>query len=197
MKFLISSTLLALLTLPAAAQDGYGGGGYGDWSGPYVSGAIGFGRTASSSDAAGPTVSVSEISGGYALAVGHQIQQGSLVYGGEASVFDVRGDLGAVGAGLGVDYGLRLAARVGYDLGQTLAYGTLGVARIDFDGAGFDQSENAVALGAGIDRRINDQLSIGAEYVYYRFGEVDRAGGAGQPADVDVGTLNLKLSYGF
>ena len=199
MKTILPAALLALAALPAAAQDGYGSGygGYGNWSGPYVSGSIGFGRTATSSDATGPTISVSDTATAYSFAVGHQVQSGSLVYGGELALFDVTSDLGSVGNQFGVDYGLRLSGKLGYDMGQSLVYGTVGLARADFDGNTINTDGNALALGAGIDLRVTDRINLGAEYVYYRFGEVDGAGGAGRDADVSVNTLGVKLSYGF
>ncbi|MGB3408359.1 MAG: outer membrane beta-barrel protein [Jannaschia sp.] len=199
MRILLPAALLLLSAAPLAAQDGYGGygGPTGNWSGSYVSGSLGFGRTASSSSAAGPTVSVSDISTGFSVAAGHQVQSGSIVYGGEIAIFDVTGDLGPVGANLGVDFGLRAAARVGYDLGESMVYGTVGLARADFNGAGIDEHDNALTVGAGIDLKVTDRINLGAEYMHYRFGEVSGAAGAGAPADVNLGTLGLKVTYGF
>lgn len=195
-------TLLALLCAPfaAAAQDGYGGGfggGYGDWSGPYVSGTLAFGRTSTSSNGPGPTVSVSDTATAYSLALGHQVQSGSVVYGGEIALFDVTSDLGSAGSDFGVDYGLRLSGKLGYDLGKSLVYGTVGLARADFQGKDIDTNKNALAIGAGIDLNVTDRIDIGAEYVYFRFGEIDNAGGSGRGADANINTLGLKLSYGF
>lgn len=199
-KFILSAVAFLAAPLPALAQDGYGGGyrgGYGGWSGPYVSGSLTFGRTSTSSDATGPTVSVSDTATAYSLALGRQLQSGSLIYGGEIAIFDVSSDLGPLGNQFGVDYGLRLSGKVGYDLGQSMIYGTVGLARADFAGSGINTDDTALALGAGVDRRVTDTISLGAEFVYYRFGEVENAGGSGRDADVGVNTLGVKLSYGF
>ncbi len=197
---LIAAALIAA-PLTSFAQDGYGGGGYaggyGAWSGPYVSGTLAFGHTSTSSDASGPTISVSDTATAYALALGRHYQSGSLVYGGEVALFDVAGDLGEVGNRFGVDYGLRLSGRLGYDMGRAMAYGTLGLARADFAGAGINTDDTALTLGAGLDMRVTDRIDLGAEYVYHRFGEVGNAAGSGRDADVGVSTLGLKLSFGF
>lgn len=196
MRILLPAALFLLSASPIAAQDRWDAP-TGNWSGSYVSGTIGFGRTASSTTGGGPTVSVSDTSGSFSIAAGHQVQTGAVVYGAEVGLFDVTGDLGAPGAALGVDYGLRANARVGYDLGESMVYGTVGLARAGFEGTGGPSDDNALAVGAGIDLKMTGQMKVGAEVMHYRFGDVPRAGGPGTTAKVNATTMGVKLSYGF
>ena len=91
-------------------------------------------------------------------------------------------------AGVDVDNVMRLKARAGYDLGNTLLYGTAGVARVD---TSLVDSTGPVG-GVGIDYKVTDRFSIGGEALAHRFEDV---GGSG--VDVDAQTYSLRASFRF
>ncbi|CTQ33940.1 outer membrane protein [Jannaschia rubra] len=192
MKTLLCGTAALLIcALPAVAQP-YGGG-YGDWSGPYVAGTLAYGRSGVSTDSFGPDVTITDGDLAFSLAVGHQIQSGTFVYGGEAAYFDYKADLGDFVGGATIEHGLRLSGKFGYDMGQALAYGTVGLARAKFSGAGVDYYDSGVALGAGMDFRVTDRVNMGAEVVHHRFGDI----ADGADIDATATSVGLKMSYGF
>jgi outer membrane immunogenic protein len=84
----------------------------------------------------------------------------------------------------------RLKLIVGYEMGDGLLYGSGGIAYGNFDDAGdlfdgFDGSDTNWVLGFGYDYRIGENWSIGGEYQYHDFD------------DVNVNTIHLKAAYRF
>lgn len=84
----------------------------------------------------------------------------------------------------------RLKLIVGYELGQGMVYGSGGVAYGSLDNAGdvfdgFDGSDTNWVLGFGYDHRVGDNWTVGGEYQYHDFD------------DLNVNTLHLKAAYRF
>ncbi|WP_282128856.1 outer membrane protein [Roseobacter litoralis] len=84
----------------------------------------------------------------------------------------------------------RLKLVVGYELGNGLAYGSGGIAYSALDDAGdvfdgFDGSDTNYVVGFGYDYRVGDNWTIGGEYQYHDFD------------DLNVNTLHLKAAYRF
>lgn len=84
----------------------------------------------------------------------------------------------------------RLKLIVGYELGQGMVYGSGGVAYGSLDNAGdvfdgFDGSDTNWVLGFGYDHRVGDDWTVGGEYQYHDFD------------DLNVNTLHLKAAYRF
>ncbi|ASP22177.1 outer membrane protein beta-barrel domain protein [Antarctobacter heliothermus] len=121
----------------------------------------------------------------FGLHTGYDYDFGKVVVGGE---FEYQAgddyDLG----GVDVDNVMRLKGRVGYEMGQSLLYGTAGVARID---TALGDATGPVG-GVGLEYRVNDRVSIGGEALAHSFDDV---GGSG--VDVDAQTFSLRASFRF
>ncbi|URF46998.1 outer membrane protein [Dinoroseobacter shibae] len=84
----------------------------------------------------------------------------------------------------------RLKLIVGREIGNGLLYGTAGIAYGSLDSAGdvfdgIDGSDTNWLLGLGYDYRVGDNWTVGGEYMYHSFD------------DVDLNTLHIKAAYRF
>ena len=86
----------------------------------------------------------------------------------------------------------RLKLIAGYEVagGQGLVFGSAGIASGSLDNAGdifdgFDGSDTNWVLGLGYDYRLNETWTIGGEYMYHDFD------------DINVNTLHLRAAYRF
>ena len=148
-----------------------------DWTGPYVGLQLGYG------DADAPGLSGDSVFLGFHSGYDHDF--GSYVLGGEIDFDQTDIDLG----GAGIDSVGRLKLKGGYDLGDTLIYGTAGFAYANTSVG----NENGAFYGIGATYRVNDSYSIGAELLEHRFDDV--GGVAGN--DFDATTLTLRGSLRF
>lgn len=148
-----------------------------DWTGPYVG--LSFGNLSSQTGNLNKDGAVYGIYGGY------DYDFGDVVVGGEVD-FQAGGDYEL--GGVDVDNVTRIKARAGYDFGNTLVYGTAGVARIDSSIG----DANGPVGGVGFDYRVTDGFSIGGEALAHRFEDV---GGTG--TDVDAQTYSLRGTFRF
>lgn len=83
---------------------------------------------------------------------------------------------------------LRLKLRSGSSAGNTLFYGTAGVARLElglFDDIGY-------LVGIGSSYAVGDRWSFGSELLYHEFSDYESSG-----LDIDGTTLSLRASYRF
>lgn len=136
----------------------------GKWGGAYAGGAgsYNFGRFNDSS--------FDDKALGASLYGGYNIQQGQLVYGGEADLGYSGNDnvTGGVKTKQGVNGSLR--ARLGVEAGPVLAYGTAGVAATRLKGSDATTSDTrnslGLTVGAGAETMITDNISARAEYRY-------------------------------
>jgi len=149
----------------------------GDWTGPYAG--LSFGSLRAQSGNASRTGGVYGIYGGY------DYDFGDLVLGGELD-FQTGGDF-AIG-GVDVDYITRLKARMGFDAGNTLIYGTAGVARID---TSLGDATGPVG-GIGLEYKVNDFFTLGGEALTHTFKDI---GGSG--VDADGQTYSLRATFRF
>jgi outer membrane immunogenic protein len=105
------------------------------------------------------------------------------------------------------DYLATFRGRLGYAFDRTLVYGTGGIAFLgynedlrvpDGDGDLFDFDDTAVGfvVGAGIDHKLSDRVSIGLEGLYY---SVDSEIDASNAPDLerDFWTVQARLNYHF
>jgi outer membrane immunogenic protein len=90
---------------------------------------------------------------------------------------------------------------VGYGFDRTLVYATGGVAFLGYNedlrvnGREVDDTAVGFVVGGGIDHKINDKVSIGAEALYYSAdAEVE---GAGNDLERDFWTVQARLNYHF
>lgn len=151
---------------------------------------------------------------GYGLHAGYNVQRGSVVFGPELAVFGGDVEIGGVSEfddGLteetldaDVNHGARLALRGGIARNRTLFYGTLGAAylnvSVETDGVTLgassqDQDGFGYAAGFGVERLLNERVSVGAQYSLHRFGDFDL--GDDLEADLEHRTLDLRLSLKF
>ncbi len=80
----------------------------------------------------------------------------------------------------------RIKARLGYVLGSVLLYGTYGYSEI---GDGTGNNEDGTAVSLGLDYRVNDVLSIGAEWLRDSY---DFKG-----LDMEISSLRMRLAFQF
>jgi outer membrane immunogenic protein len=103
----------------------------------------------------------------------------------------------AGGKGSFSDYIASVRGRLGYALDRTLLYATGGIAflGLDDDVSGQVKDDTAVgyAVGAGVDHKLNDKLSLGLETLYYNFDDnlKDQPG----EAERDFWTVRARLNY--
>ncbi|MFQ6549460.1 outer membrane protein [Aestuariibius sp. 2305UL40-4] len=215
LRHLLAATSV-LLPLQAAAQDA-------DWSGAFVGGSVGIG--AFESDLG--LFQNESTDGVFNLQGGYNWQTGNFVYGVVASVgasnFDEGFDASLIedlafidcNASTGIDAMASLRGRAGLAVGNSLFYGTAGVALLDVDqnlecgegGGGesfslidYDEREDALVVGFGLESMISDNLSLTAEYLTYRI-DVDTDGEGFDLGDIntDIGadTITIGLNYHF
>jgi outer membrane immunogenic protein len=117
------------------------------------------------------------------LQAGYRWQRNQWVFGPEVTIEggSVDGSIDATAFGVDgtvdseMNYLVTLVMKTGYEIKPgTLVYGTLGIASGDFDytvsGDGFSETENftatGLAAGLGVERMVNEHLSIFADYQY-------------------------------
>ena len=83
----------------------------------------------------------------------------------------------------------RLKARVGYDLGRSLIYGTGGWAQADTDNL---DSSDGYFLGAGYEYLVTERISLGGEVLYHEFEDFDDSG-----IDVEATTAQVRATFRF
>lgn len=149
----------------------------GDWTGPYVG--LSFGNLSAQSGG------LSEDDAAYGIYGGYDYDFGNVVVGGELD-YQTGNDyeLGSVD----VDDITRLKAKAGYDFGNTLLYGTAGVAQINTSLG----DANGPVGGIGVDYKVNQNFSVGGEALAHKFEDV---GGSG--TDVDAQTYSLRGTFRF
>lgn len=147
-----------------------------DWTGPYFGAALGFGSFdlgAGSGDGRNEGAFV-----GYDWDFGDYVAGGEIQYLGN--------DVTIGGTEL---YGMtRLKGRLGYDAGPVLVYGTAGYAWAD-SSAG---DGNGYVAGLGMDYKLDNGISLGAEYLYNDFSDF-----AGTGNDLSGSTIEARISYRF
>lgn len=169
----------------------------GDWTGGYVG--LQYGQGDLDADYPGftyegqmfPAESDTFDVDGYGLHAGYMKDFGKFVAGGEldynrleVSSTDENADL------------WRLRGRAGYDLGRWLPYATLGMAHLSAD----EVSENGVSYGLGVDYKVTEQFTVGAEYTWAPFdlpGNSINGVQVGGEGDGDLDLIQIRGSYHF
>ncbi len=118
------------------------------------------------------------------LQLGYDYDMGNVVVGGEFdySLSDI--DMG----GTSLDDVMRAKVRVGYDAGDALIYGVGGGARANTS-VGDDLGWVA---GAGIEYKVRENVSVGAEYLYHKFDDFNGTG-----SDLSGNTISARVNYRF
>ena len=134
---------------------------------------------------------------------GYNAEINGVVVGGEAELSHL-GDVevNVPGGALKERYRLTGKAKVGMPLGDTLIYGTGGVAMTSLRDTGSAQGPDGWKpgwlVGAGVEHKFNQQISGRVEYNYTRTGDVRSFNGASSSeTDVKDHTIKAGLNYHF
>ena len=171
---------------PAAASSG--------WTGAYVGLHAGMGSE-KMSPFSGDKEFMGGVQGGYNAEMGGAVVGGELEWShmGDTEV-DVRG------GELRERHRVAAKAKVGAPLGDTLLYGTAGVAMTslrDTDSAeGPDGWKPGWLLGAGIEQNLNPNLSAKVEYNYVRTNDVRSFDGT-TTSETDIGDHTIKAGVNY
>lgn len=92
------------------------------------------------------------------------------------------------------DYFASVRGRIGYALDKTLVYGTAGVAFLSWTDDTLDDTTVGYVVGAGIDHKVRDNVSIGLEGLYYSF-EDELVSGV--DLERDFFTVQARVTYHF
>lgn len=202
---------LALFTQVAAAQE---------WQGPYLGAILGYGEGPSNHINGTAERNAPDIFGSaYGVTVGHNFSApGNLVLGVEFDAASL-GLEGAVPSGPGFGCSLTLCrtevswlatlrGRVGIANGQTLFFGTAGVAvggvEATIDGEAYleegVQAANGWTAGVGVEHKVSDRVSLKGEVLYTDLGQTrydDQSSEPGFYVDVAFTQVRLGLNFGF
>ena len=146
----------------------------GDWTGGYFGGSLAYGDWD-----LGAANGTGRNEGAFA---GYDYDFGSYVAGGEVQY--IGHDVVVGGAKLQDMW--RVKGRLGYDAGKTLIYGTAGYASASTNAG---DSDGYVA-GVGFDYRFDNNITLGAEYLYNEF---DNIGGN----KLSGNTIEARIGYRF
>jgi len=174
MKITMIAGAVALATLPVLSHAA-------DWTGGYAGLQLGYGWL--DNDTSSGEGEIGGLHGGYL------IDRGAYVFGGEIDYDFTEVDFSG---GDEIDSIIRLKGKAGYDLGETLVYGTLGVAFAEATIGGTSFDDTGWFIGVGVDQMVTENISIGAELLHHDFNEFDNSG-----TDIDGTTLALRASYHF
>lgn len=136
---------------------------------------------------------------GYGLFAGHNWQRGAFVYGAEVAFTSMNGEMPSNTSGTYLKNTVDLKGRLGYVIGNALAYGFVGYSSGDWTNAPSNSLTNpnmtGMNYGAGIDYKLNNNWIVGAEYIHRKmdadFNENSNA------IEADFGMVQLKVSYKF
>ncbi len=129
---------------------------------------------------------------GYGLFAGYNIQNGSLVYGGELRYVVFQDAIGLGGAE--IENVIDLRARVGFAASeQLMVYGAAGYSMADATNGATSVDLEGFSYGIGMEYNINERLFLGADFTG-RDLEGD-AGGLTYEGDANTATLRLGLRF--
>ncbi|MFW8635412.1 outer membrane protein [Cribrihabitans pelagius] len=165
----------------------------GDWEGGYVGGQLGYG-TGDFDLGVLDDLDTDGVVGGFT--VGYLWDLGEWVVGPELQYDFADLSINSPTATGDFDGIARLKVRAGYDLGEALIYGSLGVAYTNFDGLSgvtdIDFDDPGYVIGLGYDHRVTENWVIGGELQYHKFDDFGTDGN-----DVDFGTLHVRAMFMF
>lgn len=196
MKSCVVAALVAMAPLAATAQD---------WTGAY--GALGFANTGGGVDEfnAGVAGTSLPLDGHQrSIALGYNMQNGALVYGGELSISSGKSFVEGVSDLNYVSGVIDLKGRLGYATGKFLIYGTLGFAKADRNFANPAVTNNPVGVnglsyGLGVDMMVSDRVFAGMEYLERSLdvGEGDIGGFPTFSYDQTLRSVGLRVGMRF
>lgn len=95
-----------------------------------------------------------------------------------------------------------IRGRAGVDLDGFLVYGTVGLAlaELQIEALGNDDSTEThvgYAIGVGVEKKITEDISLKAEYLYSDFGGVPHYDDPGYPVSFNIHTVKAGLNFHF
>ncbi|MBT9382748.1 porin family protein [Pseudooceanicola sp. CBS1P-1] len=162
-----------IITAPAPAPVVMGH----DWTGGYAGLNLGYGKFKHSGDDGDGTI--------YGAQAGYDYDFGDYILGGEISYN--AGDIDTFD-GIDVDNTAALKVKAGYDMGDTMVYGTAGAERV-YSNIGDDTGWVA---GVGVEHMITPTISLGAEYLHHQVDDF-----AGTNAKLLGDSIAAKVNYRF
>lgn len=173
------------VVVPATDPDW--GGFYGGIQLEYGSGDIDY------AGVAGANFPSSDVDGAlYGIFAGYRVDYGSVVFGTE---FDYMfGSLDAdVGGISSIDAIMRATLELGVDAGPAFVYGTAGVhGTFVTTSLGIDDDDWGPVYGVGVDYRLTERTSIGAELLQHEISDFSGGG-----ADISVTTFGVNVAFQF
>jgi hypothetical protein len=169
-----------------------------DWTGGYAGVQVSAGTL--SFNAGGTTFDDTDFDGTLlGVHAGYQRGFGRFVLGGEVQ-FDTS-DIGQDGAVEAVfdfefDSVLRAGVRAGYDAGRLLPYVTGGYVGAQLDVFDAEGDLSGGYFGVGVDYRLRDNVTLGAQVLRSTFSEGDGLDLSGSE-EVDLDTFSLRATYNF
>lgn len=165
-----------------------------DWSGFYGGVQLEFGQGSIDYAAIpGANFPGSDVDGNMAgIFFGYRHDYGSIVFGTE---FDyMTGSLDANTPGItSIDTILRATLELGVDTGRAFVYGTAGVTGISVTTAiAVDDYDWGGVYGIGVDYRLGERTTIGAELLQHEIGDFSGSG-----ADLSVTTFGVNIGFQF
>lgn len=161
------------------------------WTGPYAGIQLGYGfGDLSSGQVAGPISLEGMV---YGVHVGYNFDMGDVVLGAELD-YNLSDVTGSFDGPVNVPVLAHAKARLGYDMGQTLAYGVAGLAYAEMDmfGGGSEYTDTGFFGGVGMEHKISANWTAGLEYLYHNFEDF---GGSG--LDLELQTIQARASFHF
>jgi outer membrane immunogenic protein len=187
----------AIDEVPAAPAAEYTEPAVKNWSGAYVGGTANWHH--GEADATGNNTSAAFGGGLYG---GYNVQDGQMVYGGEADVNYAGND--SHSSGRKVEQGLNgsVRGRVGVDVNPVLVYGTaglaLGNAKLSTPAGSDDKTLVGWTAGAGAETFVTDNVTARVEYRYTDYASKDfRAGGSTVSSGYDEHSVRLGMGVKF
>lgn len=134
---------------------------------------------------------------------GYNLQDGQVVYGGEADL-GYNGEHAAAAPGIEGKQGANgsVRGRIGYDINPVMVYGTAGVAVSNNklrSAAGSDEKTAfGYTVGAGVEGFVTDKVTARVEYRYSDYqGKNFNLGGTGHKVDFDDHSVKVGVGYKF
>lgn len=158
-----------------------------DWSGFYAGANIGYGKL--KGDLAGAEVADADGAIG-GVQAGYRWDFGQTVLGVEAAYSGSNVEDSATGVELKNKADLKL--QLGYDLGQSLVYGTVGASRAKISDGTTSVSDTGWVAGLGYDYALTEQWTVGGEYLYHKYDDFNDSG-----VDIDGSTVALRANFKF
>ncbi len=163
----------------------------GDWTGFYTGASLGYGKSTTKGLGQDGKLHIAGVT------LGYRRQMGTIVLGGELS-YD-RDDINVGTADTTIKNTTAVKLIVGKDLGKTLVYGDVGIARAEATVDGVTGTDTGYTVGIGADYALNQQWTIGGELSANRYNNFNGSGVTLKKSTVTLKdtALTLKLAYRF